>query len=56
MTSVAEYSNLSINIFKLISHAYKVLSSAKLHKEVSMVTKNRSFKYILNKRGLKMDP
>ena len=56
MTEVAEDSNLSINTFKLISHAYRVLSTAKLHKDLSVVTNNRSFKYILNKRGPKIDP
>ncbi len=39
-----------------VSQAYRVLSSAKLHKAVSDKNKNKSFIKILNNNGPKIDP
>ena len=44
MTNAADDSSFPIKSLKEISHAYKVLPSAKLHMSVPSAMKNRSFK------------
>ena len=56
MTNAADDSSFPIKSLKEILHAYKVLSSAKLHMSVPSAMKNRSFKSILNNSGPRIDP